>query len=65
MKLLNISGQLSILAKELARAKRREKRAVRIKDWTESESGISGGRVTSYVWKREREKNKSKREGGR
>ena len=56
MKLLNISGQLSILAKELARAKRREKRAVRIKDWTESESGISGGRVTSYVWKREKNK---------
>ena len=54
MKLLNISGQLSILAKELARAKRREKRAVRIKDWTESESGISRGRVTSYVWKREK-----------
>ena len=54
MKLLNLRGQLSILARELASAKRREKRAESIKDWTEIESGISGGSVISCMCEREK-----------
>ena len=60
MKLLNLRGQLSILARELASAKRREKRAESIKDWTEIESGISGGSVISCMCERDREKERER-----